>query len=74
MKQAKKLLPLAALICLLCTSCATTAVSNAQRYLDSSGAILDTLFASTTAAAPSSSGGETVAAEPLGTPRRLCDE
>lgn len=68
MKQAKKLLPLAALICLLCTSCATTAVSNAQRYLDSSGAILDTLFASTTAAAPSSSGGETVAAEPLGTP------
>lgn len=68
MKQAKKLLPLAALICLLCTSCATTAVSNAQRYLDSSGAILNTLFASTDVSAPSGSGGETVTAEPLNTP------
>ena len=55
----RKLLSLLLMVCvlgLLCTSCATTAVSNAQRYLDSSGAILDTLFASTTAAAPSSSG------------------
>lgn len=65
MKRAKKIAALAAALCLVCTSCATSAGTNAKSYFTNTKAIVNTLFSSSKPAASSS---ESVDASSSATP------
>lgn len=70
MKQARKLAALAAALCLLCSSCATSAGTHAKSYFSNSGTIVSTLFSGGKVSSdPSGDSGTTAAStEALDTP------
>ena len=70
MKRMKKLplLLAAGMLCVLCTSCATTAASNAERYFNNVNTIMGNLFSSGKVPAGSGSSEAPAAADPLPTP------